>query len=309
MILSVIIPTYKRVKDVQCCLEALTKQIRLADEVIIVVRDTDVETLEFLESYDDFVLQPIVLKVNIPGVIAAMNLGLECASGDILAFTDDDAAPHIDWLARIEAHFLSNDTVGGVGGRDLMYINDQLIEGQKKVVGKLQWFGRAIGNHHLGIGEPREVDILKGVNMSFRRQAIKGMRFDERLLGTGAQVHFEISFCLNLKRAGWTLIYDPAVAVDHFWGKRFDEDQRFVFNEIAEINKIHNETLILLEHLSGIQKVVYLCWAALIGTRASFGLLQWLRFLPNDNVLATKKLITSWQGHKAGWESWRRFQR
>jgi len=31
------------------------------------------------------------------------------------------------------------------------------------VVGKLQWFGRLIGNHHIGSGEGREVDALNCV--------------------------------------------------------------------------------------------------------------------------------------------------
>jgi hypothetical protein len=44
-----------------------------------------------------------------------------------------------------------------------------------------------IGNHHLGVGEPREVDVLKGVNMSYRRTAIADIHFDERMRGTGAQ--------------------------------------------------------------------------------------------------------------------------
>jgi cellulose synthase/poly-beta-1,6-N-acetylglucosamine synthase-like glycosyltransferase len=101
-----------------------------------------------------------------------MNAGLDAACGDIIAFTDDDAAPHTDWLERIEAHFLSDTNIGGVGGRDWVYHGTQLEEGEREVVGQVQWFGRVIGEHHLGVGEAREVDVLKGVNMSFRRSAI-----------------------------------------------------------------------------------------------------------------------------------------
>jgi len=238
-----------------------------------------------------------------------MNAGLNSASGDIIAFTDDDAAPHSDWLARIEAHFLLDSRIGGVGGRDWVYHGTQLEDGVRKVVGRVQWFGRVIGEHHLGVGEPREVDVLKGVNMSFRRVAINELRFDQRMQGTGAQVNFEIAFSLALKRAGWKLIYDPKVAVNHYPAQRFDEDQRRSFNQIALSNAVHNETLILLEHLSPAHRAVFLVWAILVGTRESIGLLQCLRFLPKQGLLAGQKLLASWRGRLQGWRTWQQDQK
>lgn len=118
MKISTIIPTYRRPKDLARCLEALQKQTRLANEVLIVVRDTDTETWTFLASFQPkhLILQAVTIKVT--GVVAAMNAGLEAAQGDIMAFTDDDAAPHNDWLERIEIHFLADESIGGVGGRD-----------------------------------------------------------------------------------------------------------------------------------------------------------------------------------------------
>ena len=186
------------------------------------------------------------------------------AKGEIISLTDDDAAPHQDWLERIESHFLADDRVGAVGGRDFIYAGTQLKQGTQRVVGKIQWFGRLIGNHEFGVGEAREVDILKGVNMSFRQSAILDLRFDERMRGTGAQVHFELAFSFALKRAGWKLIYDPRVAVNHYRAQRFDEDQRDQFNSVAMINKVHNETLCLLEYLPPLQGAAFLIWGLLI---------------------------------------------
>ena len=303
--ISTIIPTYRRSKDLERCLEALKKQTRLADEVIVVVRDTDDETWSFLNNFHAESLPMRTVKVSIPGQVAALNAGLDEAQGEIIAITDDDAAPHVDWLERIEVHYLADKTIGGVGGRDFLYIDNQLVEGAKKTVGKLQWFGRAIGNHHLGIGEPREVDILKGANMSFHKDAIAGLRFDERLRGTGAQVHNDLSFCLAVRRRGWKLIYDPSVAIDHYFAQRFDEDQRGKFSEIAMVNRVHNETLVLLEHLSPLRRTLFLLWAILVGTRANRGFLQYLRFLPSESFLAGQKLLASLQGLWQGWQSWR----
>ncbi|MBD2530227.1 glycosyltransferase [Nostoc flagelliforme FACHB-838] len=301
---TVLIPTYRRPQDLSRCLLALQKQTKPVDQVIVVVRDTDTETWQFLAQYTTHNLPLHTVKVAEPGVVAALNAGLAVVEGDIVSITDDDAAPHSDWLERIAAHFICDSCIGGLGGRDWVHHGSKLEDESRPLVGRLQWFGRVIGNHHLGVGEPREVDILKGVNMSFRTQAIGQMRFDERMRGTGAQVHFEMAFTLALKRAGWKIIYDPNVAVDHYPAQRFDEDQRNNFNEIAFINLVHNETLALLEHLPFIRRIVFLFWAVFVGTSDSLGLVQWLRFLPSQGQLAGKKLLASWRGR---WQGYKQF--
>jgi glycosyltransferase involved in cell wall biosynthesis len=307
MKITVIVPTYRRPKDLARCLEALKKQTRPADELVVVVRNTDEETWAFLKLFNPEFLPLRTETVTAPGAIAAMNMGLDAASGDIVSFTDDDAAPHADWLERIEAHFLSDERLGGLGGRDWVYFGTELYKAEpKEEVGRVQWFGRVIGNHHLGIGKAREVDILKGVNMSFRRAAIANRYFDRRMRGTSAQIHFEIEFCLALKKAGWKLIYDPMLAVDHYRGERFDEDRRDQFSEIAMTNIVHNKTLALLEHLSPARRAIFLIWSVLVGTRGAPGFLQWLRFLPSESSLAGQKCLASLRGIWQGWQTWQK---
>lgn len=283
---------------------ALQEQTKPVAQVIVVVRDTDAETWQFFTQFKADNLPLHTVKVTQSGVVAALNAGLAAVEGDIVSITDDDAAPHPDWLERIAAYFTSDSRLGGLGGRDWIHHGSKLENESRLVVGQLQWFGRVIGNHHLGVGEPREVDVLKGVNMSFRKEAIGELRFDERMRGTGAQVHFEMAFTLALKRAGWKIIYDPNVAVDHYPAQRFDEDQRNNFNEIAFINLVHNETLVLLEHLPFIRRIVFLFWAVFVGTCDSLGFVQWLRFLPSQGQLAGKKLLASWRGR---WQGYKQF--
>jgi glycosyltransferase involved in cell wall biosynthesis len=304
MSITVIIPTYRRPQDLKRCLEALKKQTCIPDEVIVVVRDNDSSTWTFLKEYNSESLLLRSVKVSIPGQVAALNAGLDEASGDIISFTDDDAVPYAEWLARIESHFLSDNFIGGVGGKDWLYINGKLIEGEKQTIGKVQWFGRTIGNHHLGVGKPREVEILKGANMSYRRTAIGNLRFDERLLGSGAEVHNDLAFCLTIKKAGWKLIYDPLVEIDHYQGVRFDEDIRGQFNELAWFNEVHNDTVVLLEYLPSLRKIVFLIWTILVGTRKGFGLVQCFRFLPKEGKVAIKKWIVSMRGRWQGWLTW-----
>jgi glycosyltransferase involved in cell wall biosynthesis len=308
--LSVVVPTYQRPIDLARCLTALQQQHRPADEVIVIVRDTDTATWDFLRDFQPETLALQAVNVKIPGLIAAMNIGLEQARGDAISFTDDDAAPRPDWLARIEAHFLANERVGGVGGRDWVHEDGKLLDDSRPVVGKLQWFGRAIGNHHLGVGAAREVDILKGVNMSWRRSAILDLRIDERLHGSGAQAHTEIALSLAVRRAGWSIVYDPLVAVDHYPAARptadprLSQNQRSLFNATAMTEAVHNETLGLLDHLPWPNRVVFLLWAVAIGTRIAPGLLQYLRFLPREGALATDKWWASLQGRWQGWQTW-----
>jgi cellulose synthase/poly-beta-1,6-N-acetylglucosamine synthase-like glycosyltransferase len=303
--ISVIIPTYLRPKDLTRCLEALKQQTRPADEVLVVLRDSDRETWALLKESNFDPLPIKTVTVEVPGVVAALNAALDVATGDIITVTDDDAAPHPDWLKRIETYYLSDERLGGVGGRDWVYWENKLLDhDDTEIVGQVQWFGRVIGNHHRGVGDAREVDILKGVNMSYRRSAIAQIGFDERMWGTGAQVNFEMALCLALKRKGWKLVYDPAIAVDHYPAKRFDEDKRDRLNEVALVNAVHNETLVLLENLSPPRRVVFMLWAILVGTQEALGLIQWLRFLPKEGKLAQRKWLASLRGRWQGLRTW-----
>lgn len=307
---TVLIPTYRRSQDLQRCLEALKQQTRRPDQIVIVVRDIDDETQAFLQTYPFDGLPIQAQAVLVPGQVAALNAGLTAASGDIIAITDDDAAPHPDWLSRIEAHFVADPKVGGVGGRDWMYLSDRLQDellhpGASGIVGQVQWFGRVVGNHHIGKGEAREVDVLKGANMSYRRQAIAHLRFDEQLKGKGAQVHNDLAFSLAVKRQGWKLIYDPAVAVNHYLAERFDRDQRTQFDPVACTNASYNETLVLMHHFSWIRRSVYLLWAFLIGTRKTPGLLQVVRLLPSEQQTALRRWQATFSGRVDALAHWR----
>jgi GT2 family glycosyltransferase len=280
MTISVIVPTFRRVPDLSRCLASLQKQSRPADQVLLTVRDIDQETRAFLGSFDAAGLNLRVVDVAAPGVIAAMNAALAVASGDIIALTDDDGAPWPDWLGKIEGYFTSDATLGALGGRDWQYKQGKFDDGAEARCGEMQWWGRVTGmHHHAAPGPPREVVVIKGVNSAYRAAALKPIGFDTRLAGTGAQVHWELSLGLALKRAGWKILFDPAIAVDHFPAARFDEDQRGIFSGAAPGNAVANETLVLFEHFKGLQRWVFVLWAFLVGTRASPGLAQLPRLL------------------------------
>jgi glycosyltransferase involved in cell wall biosynthesis len=309
MDISVLVPTYHRPQDLLRCLNALALQTKAPFEVLVVVRDTDTETFAALANFKTDTLPLKTLVVQEPGQVAALNTGLSRAQGEVIAITDDDAAPRPQWLERIDAHFAGDHTVGGVGGKDIIH-PQSLVAGDSPstVVGKVQWFGRVIGRHHLGFGEPRPVSVLKGANMSYRQAAVDDHRFDTRLRGQGAQVHNDMAFSLAIKRAGWQLMYDPLVEVDHYPAQRFDEDQRDAFSYEACKNAVHNETVALLDYLPWVQKAIFMVWALVVGTRDAFGLVQWLRFSLKGDGRASERLAAAWQGRLMGLQTWGRYR-
>jgi cellulose synthase/poly-beta-1,6-N-acetylglucosamine synthase-like glycosyltransferase len=296
--IALVVPTYRRPEDLARCLKAVGDQQRRPDQLIVVCREGDQPTAAVLRRPEAMQLKPTVVTVRVSGVVAALNAALEAVDADIVAFTDDDAAPRCDWLTRIAAGYAADCVLGGLGGRDLVHQHGRTETGAKRVVGRLTWFGRCIGEHHLGVGPAREVDALKGVNMSFRVAALQGISFDARLRGSGAQVGNELGVSLAVKRRGWKLVYDPAIVVDHYPAVRHDEDQRNTFCSEAIYNAAFNEALLLSEHLRGWRRRTYSAWSAIIGHRASPGLLQYARLLANEPRTATARYRAARAGRR-----------
>ena len=216
---SVVVPSWRRPVDLARCLVGLSRQTRVADEVVVVRRDDDLPTAQVVARAPLHVVEAVSTR---PGVSAALVAGVLKASGDVIAFTDDDAVPRPDWLERILGR-LSDSTIGAAGGRDWIHNGEATDVPPTEAIGHLSAWGRLVGNHHLGTGPPREVTYLKGVNMAFRRQAL-ALPLEYR--GRGAQPNWEVAVCLWAGARGWRIVYDPAIIVDHFPGERQDGDRR-----------------------------------------------------------------------------------
>jgi hypothetical protein len=202
------------------------------------------------------------------------------------------AAP--SWLDRVLAHFIADARVGGVGGRDRCHEGTGFDDRRRRVVGRLQWWGRAIGNHHLGFGAARKVDWLKGANMSFRAAAVRGIWFDTRLRGSGAQAGDDLAFSLAVAGEGWTLVYDPAALMHHY--PAADQLRCYVVRNGLDDPQLFAETcfnhsLTLWGRMGGARRAVYLVWASAIGVSTYPGLLQAVRFW--------------WRGDRAAWRKFR----
>lgn len=304
---SVLVPSFGRPGSLTRCLEALSAQTHAPDEIVVGVRIGDEATAAVAEAARATGLHVRIATTAAVGVVASMQAALDAATGDIVALTDDDARPFPAWIEGLLAHFHSTPDVGGVGGRDWQPYE----RGNARRVGMVQWFGRVIGNHHLGAGLARDVDVLKGVNCSFRAPVLRAIGFDARLRGSGAQLYWELGVCLPMRRAGWRLIYDPSVAVDHDVAPRLDTDHlhRGVFAEPPLVDAVHNETVALLEVRHGVARACFLIWAFLVGTGEAPGPVQCARRLLQGDRLAIRRWRATVAGRLAGASTERRLPR
>jgi cellulose synthase/poly-beta-1,6-N-acetylglucosamine synthase-like glycosyltransferase len=237
-------------------------------------------------------LQLRCVPVHEPGLVSARNAALAANCSDILAFCDDDTVAAADWLARVLGHFTGDPAVGGVGGRDRCHDGTSFDDRRRSVVGRVQFCGRTIGNHHLGFGPVREVQFLKGANMSFRADALRGLWFDKRLRGQGAQPGDDFAFSLAVARAGWKLIYDPEAVVDHYAAA--DRLRSYVVRKdladpVSFGEGCFNQALTLWGDMGAARRAVYLLWASAIGTSTYPGLAQAIRHRLRGDPAAWRK--------------------
>jgi cellulose synthase/poly-beta-1,6-N-acetylglucosamine synthase-like glycosyltransferase len=295
---SVLVPSFRRPDFLVRCLTALVAQERSPDQVIVVAHTDDEETSRAAERFASSL--PLEL-MTVPDrrIVPMMRAGVAAATCDVVAATDDDAEPRPDWLARLLRGYAAD--VGGVGGRDLI---DADTAGETAKVGVVRWFGRRIGNHHRGTGPARDVDVLKGVNMSMRREL---WRLDPDLRGAGTQEHWELDVCLRARSEGWRLVYDPAILVEHRRAPRVDEDARDELRAAALTDAVHNELLAILRWSPAPRRLTAAVYAFLVGHRRAPGALVLIERLVRERhrVAAIRRAAAGARGRALAVRSWR----
>jgi glycosyltransferase involved in cell wall biosynthesis len=120
MKISVVVPTYNRQNLLRNNIEALLKQDydQSKYEVLICDDGSSDGTEEMMKEYlsQKKSAQIKYLRQKNQGPAAARNLGIKNASGDIIAFTDDDCEADAIWLYEIAKSFRANPEIIGVGG-------------------------------------------------------------------------------------------------------------------------------------------------------------------------------------------------
>jgi GT2 family glycosyltransferase len=304
VIVTAFISTYRRPRDLQRCLDGLKRQSRAADQVIVAMRRDDTETRGFLGGYRAAPLPLEVVEVEAAGAIASYNAAFDAARGDIIAVTDDDAVPVPDWLERLAAGYAADPKIGALGGRDRIHADGAVIAASAARVGVFTWWGGLIGKHHLGLGPARDVDLLKGANMSFRRAALGDLRMDARLRGAGAQYFQEASLCLSLRRRGWRVVYDPAILVDHFPAAPVEYDHRDHWDRAILHDRVHNVAYVRLAYDRPPRTLAWLLFSLAVGFRGGGpGLLNLILMLLVGRFDAPGLFAAHLGGLWAGWRT------
>jgi glycosyltransferase involved in cell wall biosynthesis len=296
--ISVIIPSYKRASDLKRCLEAIARQTRQANEVVVIAREEDTETLAVVSTVESGLKNLRRLYVTQPGLVAALNHALDNLEADLLVFTDDDAEAQIDWLARIEKRF-EDPKVGAVGGRDWLQLPSEpsrYSPTETTRVGVLTWYGKAYGNHHCPVrGHTREVMFLKGVNMAIRRKALGPARIDSRLRGSGSQVGTELDLCSRIRQAGYILLFDDRILVKHHCSPRPKGDDRCDINGSVFEDCCFNTHYLISKHFGLIRSAIHLGNNLLLGWRSQPGLLAALKWRASgDRSIFPRLVRTVW---------------
>jgi glycosyltransferase involved in cell wall biosynthesis len=278
---TVIIPSFKRPFDLRRCLEAVAVQSRPADEVLVIGRQEDGETSNIVSVVEQKISVLRVVPVSEPGLIAAMNCGLDNAMGDILVFTDDDSEPQVDWLERIEASF-ADASIGAVGGRDWLQLPDEPAlfrpEPASKV-GVLTWYGALYGNHHRPLrGHTKRVMFLKGVNMAFRRRVLGSHRVDRSLHGCGVQMGTELDLCLQIRQEGFDLLFDDRILVKHYSSPRGTGEDRNQLMGSVFADTCFNYHYLIAKRFGFSRALAYFCNERLLGSRSAPGLLACVKW-------------------------------
>jgi GT2 family glycosyltransferase len=216
--ISVLVCTRGRPEHLRRCLTALQCLNPGPAEIIVV--DNAPEEPSTFQVVKEFVgvtycPEPIV------GLSRARNRGISRSSGEIVAFTDDDAVVHPSWLLGVR-QALSQEGVFGMSGLVLA----EKLETESQIRFEFD-FGGFNGGYRpiifdsfffkstLSKGVP-VWRIGAGANMAFRREVFSRIGvFDERLGAGAAGCSEDSELWYRMLAAGMAIRYEPSAVIWH----------------------------------------------------------------------------------------------
>ncbi len=139
------------------------------------------------------------------------DLALKYATGEILAFLDDDAYPEPDWLKKMIHCFVDDDKVAAVGGPAITPTHDGVLQKVSGAVFESYLGGGFARNRYLCIGEHRQCDDWPTVNLLVRKDVFEQVGGFDNSYWPGE----DTKLCLDIIEAGYTIKYDPEGVVYH----------------------------------------------------------------------------------------------
>jgi len=195
--ISIVVCTYNGARTLRDCLEGLRRLSYPAYEVIVVDDGSTDATAAIAREYNCR-----LIRTANRGLANARNTGLAAATGEIIAYIDDDAYPDPHWLSYLAATFLSTSHAG-VGGPNVAPAGDGPIA---------ECVARAPGGPVHVLLTDREAEHIPGCNMAFRKACLEAIGgFDPQFRTAGD----DVDVCWRLQERGWTLGFQPPALVWH----------------------------------------------------------------------------------------------
>lgn len=279
--LSVVVPTYRRPDEVPGVMESLEAQTQSPDELIFVLRRGDSPTLEAVEQAVDRDTPFPVNRVEVatPGHLPPVRAGFSSANGDVVALIDDDARPEPIWAERMLRTFAEREELGVLAGRivepELDHPDLPPLEadaGRRS----LPWPGRRAGGRSRRETPDGPVPVTggRGANLAFRNKALEHLKVDMRL-NVGVGRFYENDLCLQVRDAGWEVLYNSDVRVRHFpspEGRESGLGERCRYAYTAG----HNWTVVALKHTAPLTWIPFVLYWVLWGRSRAEGPLRWI---------------------------------
>jgi glycosyltransferase involved in cell wall biosynthesis len=212
---TVVICTVNRAAPLERCLAAVAALDHRDYEILVIDNGTMPESSREIASRfgAKHVHEPAM------GVNRARNRGLREATGDVVAFIDDDATADRHWLSRLLRPY-ENDRVGAATGR---IIAGEPSDPSTGLIADLAGFDCGTESMQVDASVPDWFEranfggIGNGANMSFRRSAVAAWGgFDERIgFGTLMRGFGEHNAFYRVAAAGFTIMYEPEAIVFH----------------------------------------------------------------------------------------------
>jgi glycosyltransferase involved in cell wall biosynthesis len=204
---TVAVCTRDRTEDLQRCISALLAMPDDGQEILIVDNAPSTEdTLALVSRFPRI----RYVRESRPGLDVARNCALRQASGQIIAFTDDDAAPDRLWLRSLMRNFTDPLVLAATGPTMPLELETAAQIDFQRYGGFVRGFKRIVydANDH----DPLLAwHAGAGVNMALKRDIVDAIGlFDEALdAGTRTQAGGDSDMFRRILRAGYRIAYDP----------------------------------------------------------------------------------------------------
>lgn len=225
---SLILCTKNRVDEVIRFTESLYNQIELPDKFIIVDSSDDPlnankKFIGFFEKREKKIDSHYIYSKA--SLTKARNIGIKKATDDIIYFFDDDVILEQDFLQIMNKTFNDYpDYMGGMGtfiGMPKLSTTGRLINLFRRFFllqhdygnGKFQKSG--FPRHPYGKNEFKEVEVIGGCVMCYRKEIFKEFMFDENLTGYSFMEDVDFSRRVSYK---YKLFYNPDAKLEHRHG-------------------------------------------------------------------------------------------